>query len=87
MPNPAHTQGGDEPLASKLARWCVHPVWGIPILLAVLLAVYEFVGVLGAGILVGFIEETIFGAWLNPLVTTFVRTLDSVRARSGISRR
>ena len=62
-----------ESFASKLARWCVHPVWGVPILLAVLFAVYEFVGVFGAGTLVGFIEKTIFGAWLNPFVTELVR--------------
>jgi ferrous iron transport protein B len=64
-----------ESFASKLGRWSVHPVWGIPILLAVLLAVYEFVGVLGADLLVGFVEETIFGEYINPFVTTVVTTL------------
>lgn len=69
--HPARSTG--ETWASKFARWSVHPVWGIPILLAVLFAVYEFVGVFGAGVLVGFIEKTIFGAWLNPLITELVR--------------
>ncbi len=68
-----HVHAAHESFASKFARWSVHPVWGIPILLAVLFAVYEFVGVFGAGTLVGFIEKTIFGEWLNPLVTEFVR--------------
>ena len=44
----------------------MHPVWGIPILLAVLLFMYEFVGVFGAGVSVDFLEETIFGAYVNP---------------------
>lgn len=64
-----------ESIASKLGRWSVHPVWGIPILLAVLFAVYEFVGVLGAGVLVGFIENTLFGEYITPFVTTLVMTL------------
>lgn len=64
-----------ESLASKLGRWSVHPVWGIPILLVVMFGVYEFVGVFGAGILVGFIEETLFGEYINPFVTTLVTTL------------
>jgi len=64
-----------ETLAHKLGRWAVHPVWGIPILLGVLFAVYEFVGVFGAGVLVGFVENVIFGAYINPFVTHVVRTL------------
>lgn len=64
-----------ESLANRLGRWSVHPVWGVPILLAVLFAVYEFVGVFGAGVLVGFIEETIFGEYITPFVTTLVTTL------------
>lgn len=62
-----------ESFASKLGRWAVHPLWGIPILLVILLALYEFVGVLGAGVLVGFIEKTIFGEYVNPFVTGLVR--------------
>jgi ferrous iron transport protein B len=64
-----------ETLARKLGRWAVHPVWGIPILLGVLFAVYEFVGVFGAGVLVGFVENVIFGESINPFVTRVVQTL------------
>jgi ferrous iron transport protein B len=70
------TRGGAS-VASGLARriggWSTHPVLGIPILAAVLLAAYEFVGVLGAGTLVDFMEETVFGAWLVPWVERLVR--------------
>lgn len=69
----AQTQS--ESIAGKFARWSVHPVWGLPILLVVLFAVYEFVGVFGAGTLVGFIEKTLFGEYINPFVTSLVRTL------------
>lgn len=64
-----------ESFASKLGRWSVHPIYGIPILLGVLFAVYEFVGVLGAGVLVGFIEKTLFGEYINPWVSNLVKTV------------
>jgi ferrous iron transport protein B len=43
-----------------------HPVWGIFILVAVLYLVYQFVGVFGAGTMVDFLEEVVFGRYLNP---------------------
>ncbi len=46
-----------------------HPLTGIPLLALVLyLGLYQFVGVLGAGTLVGFLESRVFGSWLNPLL-------------------
>ncbi|MFC1964090.1 nucleoside recognition domain-containing protein [Chloroflexota bacterium] len=57
----------------KLSRVTMHPVTGSLILLAVLyLGLYQFVGVLGAGTLVDFLENTVFGQWLNPWVTAVV---------------
>ncbi len=53
-------------VASKLGTYAMHPFWGIPILLVVLAIMYEFVGVLGAGISVDFFESIIFGKFLNP---------------------
>jgi ferrous iron transport protein B len=53
----------------------MHPVYGIPVLLAVLYGFYEFVGVFGAGTLVDFVEETIFNGYLNPAVTKAVKLL------------
>jgi ferrous iron transport protein B len=53
--------------AERLSRITMHPLTGIPILIAVLyLGLYWFVGVFGAGTLVGLLEETFFGEWLNP---------------------
>lgn len=61
-----------ESLPERLARLAIHPAWGWPILGLVLYAVYLFVGVFGAGTLVDFFEETVFGGWINPVVTSAV---------------
>ena len=55
--------------AEWLDRWALHPVWGLPILAAVLYGMYLFVGVFGAGTAVDFLEKGIFGRYLNPWAT------------------
>ncbi|MFN3395707.1 MAG: ferrous iron transport protein B [Thermodesulfovibrionales bacterium] len=60
---------------SLIGRLSMHPLWGIPVLLAVLFGLYEFVGVFGAGTLVDFLEETIFGNYINPMATKVVKLL------------
>ncbi|MCG6964480.1 MAG: ferrous iron transport protein B [Acidobacteria bacterium] len=62
-------------LRERLGALSVHPLWGIPILALVLLVAYEFVGVLGAGTLVDFIEGRVFGSWLNPAATAVANLL------------
>jgi ferrous iron transport protein B len=54
------------PAAGIVSRLSTHPVWGWPILAAVLLAVYEVVGVFGAGTLVDLLEDGLFRGTLNP---------------------
>jgi ferrous iron transport protein B len=49
-----------------LGAMTMHPLWGVPFLFAVLAFAYWFVGVLGAGTLVDFVENTIFNAYINP---------------------
>lgn len=61
-------------LAQRIGQAVVHPLWGIPILLGVLYAVYLFVGVFGATTLVGLLEEDLFDGILNPAVIDFVTT-------------
>ncbi|MCE5312599.1 MAG: 50S ribosome-binding GTPase, partial [Nitrospiraceae bacterium] len=53
----------------------MHPVYGIPIVLLVLYCIYQFVGVFGAGILVDFFENTIFGQYINPAAVKLVKTI------------
>jgi ferrous iron transport protein B len=59
-------------LSQRLGQMVVHPLWGLPILLGVLYAVYEFVGVFGATTLVGLLEEDLFEGILNPAFSNFV---------------
>jgi ferrous iron transport protein B len=62
-------------LGAELGRLAAHPVWGWPILLGVLALLYELVGVLGAGTLVGLLEERLFGGVVNPWASRVVREL------------
>jgi ferrous iron transport protein B len=50
----------------SLGQWAMHPLAGIPVLLVVLFAMYQFVGVFGAGTAVNFLEHTVFGHYLSP---------------------
>jgi ferrous iron transport protein B len=61
------------PMSARVGRLVLHRFWSIPILLAVLFAVYEFVGVFGAQTLVKLTEERLFGGVINPAVTEWVR--------------
>jgi len=61
--------------ASALARLAVHPIWGIPVLLGALAALYAFVGLFGAGTLVGLLEGDLFGRLLNPWISDTVARL------------
>jgi ferrous iron transport protein B len=61
-------------LAAKLGNWCMRPWPGYLIVLGILYAVYQFVGVFGAGTAVGFLEETVFGAYITPAATRLVET-------------
>ncbi|MBI4412631.1 MAG: ferrous iron transport protein B [Deltaproteobacteria bacterium] len=45
---------------------CLHPVWGFVVLCAVLFLFYQFVGKFGAQTAVGWLEEDLFGNYLNP---------------------
>jgi ferrous iron transport protein B len=62
------TRSGDETghITRWLGKWTMHPFWGIFFLLFALFCFYEFVGKFGAGILVDFFENTIFGQYLSP---------------------
>jgi ferrous iron transport protein B len=59
----------------RLGRLCTHPVWGLGILAVVLLGLYWFVGVFGAGILVDLLEGRLFGDVINPWVVNMINRL------------
>ncbi|MBI1853067.1 MAG: ferrous iron transporter B [Planctomycetes bacterium] len=56
----------------RLSRLTMNPWTGIPLLLVILFAFYELVGVFGAGTMVNWLEHGLFGDVLNPHVTRFV---------------
>jgi ferrous iron transport protein B len=49
---------------------CMHRIWGWPILGAVLYVAWLFVGKLGAGTLVDFLEHNVFESYINPWATS-----------------
>lgn len=56
--------------SDKIDSILIHPVLGIPVLLLVLyFGLYLFVGVFAAGTVVDFLENRIFGGYINPFVT------------------
>lgn len=68
-----YPKGGS--VASLIGRMSMHPLLGIPILLVVLYGIYQFVGIFGAGTLVGIVEKTVFGEYLNPWAIKIVKAL------------
>jgi ferrous iron transport protein B len=62
----ASRRGESRAFSALLERYSVHSIGGIPFLLLILLFAYGFVGFLGAQVLVGFLEEVLFGRFLNP---------------------
>ena len=64
----ARVEQGDE-WRARLGALLIHPILGLPFLAAVLyFGLYLFVGVFGAGTLVDWLEEGVFGRYVNPLV-------------------
>ena len=70
-----HESGKGSAIAFYLGKWSMHPLYGLPILLVVLYVVYQFVGVLGAGTAVNFLEKGVFGEYLNPWAIKIVHFL------------
>lgn len=50
----------------RMGDFTMHPLAGVPVLMLVLWLMYEFVGVFAAQAGVGFMEEVVFGKFLNP---------------------
>lgn len=59
----------DRSLSNIISRITLNPVTGIPVLLLILyFGLYKFVGIFGAGTLVGLIEEDLFDGYINGYV-------------------
>jgi ferrous iron transport protein B len=68
-------------LAGRLGSLAVHPIAGWPIMALVLIGMYAFVGRLGAGVLVDWIEGSLFGEILLPAAAAIVGLLPWELAR------
>lgn len=69
----------------RLGAAMIHPLWGLPILAIVLyVGLYQFVGVFGAGTVVGWLEEGLFSRYFNPLVDTLLVHLPYLALRDLI---
>jgi ferrous iron transport protein B len=62
-------------ISMELGSMTTHPVWGLFILAAVLYGLYWFVGIFGAGTLVGLLEVDLFGKVVNPWIAGWVYRL------------
>jgi ferrous iron transport protein B len=69
------TATGAGKIAQWLGKWTMHPFWGIFGLVFVLFCFYQFVGKFGAGTLVNFFEQVIFGRYLSPGIEKVVKYL------------
>jgi ferrous iron transport protein B len=68
----------------QLSRAMMRPLSGGLILAAVLLVMYFFVGVFGAGTLVGWLEKTVFGQYINPWMQSTFQNLIPVQVISDL---
>lgn len=71
----AVTKTGRTSFLGRLGLWSMRPFPGYLIALFALWVMYEFVGVFGAGTLVGLLEENVFGNFVNPLVARGVEAV------------
>ncbi|MBI3761136.1 MAG: ferrous iron transport protein B [Chloroflexi bacterium] len=67
--------------AEKLGRLAIHPIWGWPILALALVGLYQFVGRFGAGVLVNWMEQTLFGQYVNPFALRLAQLIPFELAR------
>ncbi len=56
--------------SARLGLWTMRPFTGLVIAAATLFLMYLFVGVFGATVLVGLLEEKLFNGFINPLITS-----------------
>jgi ferrous iron transport protein B len=71
----SHSEENGGGFVSRISCLTTHPVWGLSILAVVLYGFFWFVGVFGAGILVDFLEENLFGELINPWISAWVENL------------
>lgn len=62
-------------IARWIGKWTMHPFWGLFFLVFALFCFYKFVGEFGAGTMVDFFEEVIFGTYLSPGIEKIIKAV------------
>ncbi len=65
-------KGKPSGIGYKIGNLCIHPIWGIPILFTVLLLMYLLVGQLAAGVVVDYLQSTLFEKYLIPAISHLI---------------
>ncbi len=69
-------------LREQLGHALIRPATGVPALLLVLFGLYVFVGRLGGGTLVDWLERTVFARWVTPFLTSLFAGVSNDALRS-----
>jgi ferrous iron transport protein B len=67
-----------------LGRAAYHPVWGVLLAMAMVVALYYWVGVLGATIVVDALDAQVFQKWLVPLVEAWTKSVPIAIVRDAL---
>jgi ferrous iron transport protein B len=62
-------------IAYNIGRISMHPFWGYPILAAVLVVMYLFVGLFAAGTMVDFLGDVVFEGYIIPWISGIIQIL------------
>jgi ferrous iron transport protein B len=71
-------------MRAAVGRWASQPGTGLAVLGVVLYVIYRFVGVFAAGTAVGFLEQTVFGYYINPVLTGAIDRIIALGPTVGV---
>ncbi|MBI3072046.1 MAG: ferrous iron transporter B [Deltaproteobacteria bacterium] len=71
----------EAPFLRVVSRSSMHPVWGVPFLIVVLLVTYKFVGGFGAKTAVDFLQNDVFGKVVGSRTVTITRGAPGANSR------
>ncbi len=60
-------------VSEKISQITLNPIYGIPLFMLILYFIFQFVGKFGAGIMVDFMEDVVFGKYINPSIISFIQ--------------
>ncbi len=70
-------------MRTAFGQWACHPRFGFAVLFVVLYVIYRFVGAFAAGTAVDFLENGVFGSYLNPVAVAVFDRVAGAAAQLG----